>query len=463
MIEKNELPEGWSEKQLSDLLDRMSNGASVVQHVEKIGLPISRIETIWNETIDLNRVKYIYENDSTFIEKYKLEVGDILFSHINSDIHLGKTAIYKLSNFVLIHGINLLLLRPKKDISSKFLNYQFKFKRYNGEFMAVAQKAVNQSSINQKKLSAFKFIFPSIDIQHRIVEKVETLFSELDNSVANLKAAKAQLKRYRQSVLKSAFEGKLTAAWREANCDKLETAEALMERIKAEREAAYASKSRKPKEISPLTADEIADLPELPKGWFWGKVNNLTLGVEYGTSAKSAKEGKVPVLRMGNIQNTIFDYSDLVYTNDDEEIEKYRLKKGDVLFNRTNSPELVGKTAIFLSEVEMIFAGYLIRCNQIESISIGKYLNYFLNSKIAKDHGNNVKTDGVNQSNINGEKLKNYPFPFTTIEEQLQIVNEIESRLSEADVMDRTINESLIKAEKMRQSILKKAFEGKLC
>ena len=90
------------------------------------------------------------------------------------------------------------------------------------------------------------------------------------------------------------------------------------------------------------------------------------------------------------------------------------------------------------------------------------YLNFFLNSKIAKNYGNSVKTDGVNQSNINGEKLINYPFPYTSLTEQYQIVNEIESRLSEADAMEKAIDESLAKAECLRQSILKKAFEGKL-
>jgi type I restriction enzyme S subunit len=147
---------------------------------------------------------------------------------------------------------------------------------------------------------------------------------------------------------------------------------------------------------------------------------------------------------------------------DEEEIKKYILKKGDVLFNRTNSPELVGKTAIYQGERPTIFAGYLIRLNQINKLVLPKYLNYFLNSITAKKHGNGVKTDGVNQSNINGEKLSNYPFPYTPLEEQEQIVEAIESRLSICDRLEDTIVENLQKAEALRQSILKQAFEGKL-
>ena len=90
------------------------------------------------------------------------------------------------------------------------------------------------------------------------------------------------------------------------------------------------------------------------------------------------------------------------------------------------------------------------------------YLNYFLNSPIARQHGNTVKTDGVNQSNINGEKLINYPFPFCGIEEQNQIVQELESKLSEADQLDQTLATALQQADALRQSILKKAFHGQL-
>ena len=131
------------------------------------------------------------------------------------------------------------------------------------------------------------------------------------------------------------------------------------------------------------------------------------------------------------------------------------------MFNRTNSPELVGKTAIYRDEQKAIFAGYLIRINQYDVIN-AKYLNYYLNSFTAKMYGNMVKTDGVNQSNINGKKLCSYPFPLCTPEEQELVVKEIESRLSVCDKIEQTVNESLQKAESLRQSILKQAFEGGL-
>ena len=324
-------------------------------------------------------------------------------------------------------------------------------------------------------LTDYPVSFPSINEQHRIVAKIEELFSELDQGVASLKTAREQLKVYRQSLLKNAFEGKLTATWRAAHRDQLETAAALQQRIAHERQSRYQQqladwqtagqpgpKPKLPKPLPPLTAEELAELPELPAGWFGGRLGWMTCGVEYGTAAKSAEQGACPVLRMGNIQNGKFNWASLVFTDDLEEIAKYRLSEGDVLFNRTNSPELVGKSAVFKGGRSALFAGYLIRVNQIPSIVLSGYLNYFLNSPIARQHGNTVKTDGVNQSNINGEKLINYPFPFCGIEEQNQIVQELESKLSEADQLDQTLATALQQADALRQSILKKAFHGQL-
>lgn len=259
---------------------------------------------------------------------------------------------------------------------------------------------------------------PPLPEQHRIVEKIEELFSELDAGIANLKAAREQLKVYRQSVLKWAFEGR-------------------------------------------LTNEKVKD-GELPEGWRWVTIGDICKDVEYGSSAKSDDFGKVPVIRMGNIQNGIINWDELKYSNDEKEIAKYFLKADDVLFNRTNSPELVGKTAIYRGERPAIFAGYLIRIKWIKDSIRPKYLNYFLNSGSARSYGNSVKTDGVNQSNINGQKLKSYPLPLPSLFKQDQVINEIESRFSLADQMEQSIDESIQQAEALRQSVLKSAFEGRL-
>jgi type I restriction enzyme S subunit len=221
-------------------------------------------------------------------------------------------------------------------------------------------------------------------------------------------------------------------------------------------------KLRVPKTLAPLSLSALAELPAVPACWIWGKLGWMTCGVEYGTAAKSAGAGSVPVLRMGNIQGGKLDWSDLVYTSDKAEIAKYRLTEGDVLFNRTNSPELVGKTAVYRGERPALFAGYLIRVNQIATVVDSQYLNLFLNSPIARRHGNRVKTDGVNQSNINGDKLMNFPFPYCPIEEQREIVRILDERLTSIDRTELALNQEISRAEALRQSVLNQAFCGRL-
>ncbi|WP_308375614.1 restriction endonuclease subunit S [Microbulbifer sp. RZ01] len=371
-------------------------------------------------------------------------------------------------------------VKPKKAVDEKFTYYLLKSLRLKQFETSTAIPGLNRADAHRLRIGV-----PPLQEQKDIVAKIETLFSELDKGIESLKTARQQLKAYRQAVLKHAFEGKLTEQWRQQNPDKLESPEQLLDRIQQEREQRYQqqleewksavkvweengkegkkpSKPKALKEISVLDGEVLSSLPESPPSWMWGRLGLMTCGVEYGTSAKSSGEGDVPVVRMGNLQSGIIDWSDLVFTSDKEEIEKYSLKAGDVLFNRTNSPELVGKTAIYKGEREALFAGYLIRVNHISSIVDGRYLNYFLNSLIAKGYGNTVKTDGVNQSNINGEKLQGYPFPFCSLGEQVVVVDALDEKVSAIDRMSDEVSLQLDKAVALRQSILKKAFSGQL-
>ena len=379
-------------------------------------------------------------------------------------------------------GRGLAALHPCGKIEPKFLLYLFRSIQptLSGKGTGSTFKAITKGFVE-----GLEFDLPPLPEQQRIVTKVEELFSELDKGVESLKTARAKLNVYRQAVLKHAFEGKLTAQWREENKDKLETPEQLLARIQQEREARYeqqlqewkaeikereergksGKKPQRPKKLAKVTGlahDVTAKLPPLPKSWMWEKLGWMTCGVEYGTAAKSTTTGRVPVLRMGNIQNAKFDWADLVYTSGDTEIAQYRLHDGDVLFNRTNSPELVGKTAIYKGERPAVFAGYLIRVNHIRAVVDAQYLNLFLNSHVARQHGNSVKTDGVNQSNINGAKLSNYPFPYCSIEEQREVASILEKTFSVLDETEAEVVQELQKAAALRQSILKKAFSGQL-
>ncbi|ROI11272.1 restriction endonuclease subunit S [Microcystis aeruginosa FACHB-524] len=468
----SDLPTGWRLVAIDDTGDYINGYAFKPSDWEEKGKPIIRIQNLTSDK-PFNRTTKFIES------KYHIVNGDILVSWsatLDAFIWKGEDAWLNQHIFKVVPN--------PKIVVKNFLFYLLKYEIHN---LTNSDRlhGSTMKHINRKPFLSHQILLPPLPEQHRIVEKIEELFSELDNGVASLKKVLEQLKTYRQAVLKWAFEGKLTEKWRNTHQDSLEDADTLLEQIKAERKRHYQqqledwkqalkewenngketkkpTKPQQPKDLPPLTKEELSNLPSLPNGWMWVKLGYMTIGTEYGTSSKSQKEGKIPVLRMGNIQNGIIDWSDLVFTSNEDEIRQYLLQENDVLFNRTNSPELVGKTAIYSGKVPAIFAGYLIRINQINSIVNAKYLTYFLNSTIAKNHGNKVKTDGVNQSNINGEKLCNYPFPYISLQEQTQIVQEIESRLSVCDQLEATLTENLDKAEALRQSILKRAFEGKL-
>lgn len=184
-------------------------------------------------------------------------------------------------------------------------------------------------------------------------------------------------------------------------------------------------------------------------------LSELCDSVEYGTSAKSEKEGKVPVVRMGNIQNGKINWDDLVYTNDEKEISKYSLNYNDVLFNRTNSPELVGKVGIYKGEQPAVFAGYLIRINYKADLIHPTFLTYVLNSETIRDYGFSVMSKSVNQANINGTLLKSYRIPCPPLSEQQKIVQQIEQLENQISELQKQLEQ----IPKQKEMILKKYLE----
>ncbi len=204
--------------------------------------------------------------------------------------------------------------------------------------------------------------------------------------------------------------------------------------------------------------DCVLDSILYDKKWKIEQLGNVCEKVEYGTSSKSKSEGILPVLRMGNIQNGRFEWDNLVYSDIIEENKQYLLKHNDVLFNRTNSPELVGKTAIYKSEQPAIFAGYLIRIHRKENLLDADYLNYYLNSKMAIEYGKTVVISSVNQANINGTKLKTYPIPLPTLNEQQTIVRQLDTLRNETKKLEAIYEKKLKNLEEMKKSLLHKVY-----
>ena len=199
----------------------------------------------------------------------------------------------------------------------------------------------------------------------------------------------------------------------------------------------------------------------LPKGWEWYKLEDIVCELKYGTSEKSSSIGKITVLRMGNITDIgTIDYSNLVYSSNDEDIKQYSLKKGDLLFNRTNSSEWVGKTAIYKGEQPAIYAGYLIRVRPI--LISSNYLNIVMNSSYYRNWCYNVKTDAVNQSNINAQKLSKLMVPIPPLGEQERIVVELAKWTSLIASIKNDKEDLQTTIKQTKSKILDLAIHGKL-
>lgn len=267
-----------------------------------------------------------------------------------------------------------------------------------------------------KFLKASRFPLAPLPEQRRIVAKIDSLTGKSKRACDHLDHIPRLVEKYKQAILAAAFRGDLTREWREGRS---------------------------------LAATRSVLLGEVAEGF------------NYGSAAKSAKQGRVPVLRMGNIQDGKLDWEDLVFTDDAAEIAKYRLKNGDVLFNRTNSPALVGKTALFTGKREAIYAGYLIKVRCKPQL-LPAFLTYCLNAPNGRAYSWEVKTDGVSQSNINAKKLAAFRFDLPSVQEQEEIVRRIERALSWINriTVDTTSARKLI--DHLDQSVLAKAFKGEL-
>ena len=311
----------------------------------------------------------------------------------------------------------ILEILNEEEINKKFL---FHVLHTVNKTKLVTGTAQPQVTINNAV--ELTFTIPNLETQQAIVSKIEELFSELDKGIEDLKTAQQQLKTYRQSVLKWAFEGK-------------------------------------------LTNENVKD-GELPKGWEMVNMSKVIEKPKYGTSKKCdyGITGK-GVLRIPNIAKGIVDSTDLKFAKfDEKEIETYSLKEGDILTIRSNgSVDLVGKCALISKkDVCYLYAGYLIRLRPLMNKVNPKYLINILTSIDLRNQieDKSKSTSGVN--NINSEELSTLKIQLPPLEEQRLIVQEIDSRLSVADKMEESIAHSLLQAESLRQSILKKAFSGEL-
>ena len=351
--------------------------------------------------------------------------NDVLFAKITPCMENGKAAIARnLKNGIGFGSTEFHVIRPFSILIPAYIYHFVRQVGFRKEAMVHFTGSVGQKRVPKQFLQNKYIPLPPLPEQHRIVAKIETLFTRLDAGVAALTTLKTQLKRYRQAVLKSAMEGKLTAKWREE------------------------------RNIS------------IMHDWDNLLMKDILVDIKYGTSKKCAyNDTLTPVLRIPNVVNGTIDTNDMKYTSlEPKDFEKLRLKCGDILIIRSNgSLNLVGRSALITKKVEdYCYAGYLIRLRINNQKADSKFINYLIHSHLMRMQIEKKakSTSGVN--NINSKEISSLRINLPQLSEQIEIVKMIEEKFSNIDETVTIISQSLTRAERLRQSILKRAFEGKL-
>lgn len=442
-----------------------------------------------NWEIDKGKTASLRKIKKDSIEKRNLQLDDILveISGGGPEQPVGRTVVieqtvlnhFKDKNLVCTNFLRL--IRPSIYVNSTYLNHYLKYFYSTGKIIPYQSGSNNLRNLKFNDYLTIEIPFSPLPIQRAIVSKIEALFSDLDNGIANFKKAQEQLKIYRQAVLKKAFEGELTKEWR-AKQTHLPTAEELLKQIKEERQNHYnqqiedwkkavkdwekngsvGKKPLKPKkltELSKLKDEAIAELPELPSKWVY---DYLAYAGELGRGKSKHRPrndkklfgGEYPFFQTGDVkaQKVLKHFTQ---TYNEVGLKQSKLwEKGTLCITIAANIAETG----FLG-IDACFPDSIVGYNPYEKIVDARYIEYFFQSAKNKI---SAFAPATAQKNINLTTLENLVIPFCSLQEQIQIVQEIESRLSVCDKMEQSINESIEKAEALRQSILKKAFEGKL-
>jgi type I restriction enzyme S subunit len=332
-------------------------------------------------------------------------------------------------------------------------SYLFYFLRAKFQYINQRPRGVGIPHVEPNLFWYIPFPLPPLPEQHRIFDKIEELFTRLDAGVEALNKIKLQLRRYHQAVLKSAFEGKLTAAWREAHKGELEPASMLLERIREER-----VKSGKHKELPPL---DTSNLPKLPEGWAWTTIGTLFEVAVGGTPSRQKPEywsGNIAWVSSGEVANCrIAGAREYITASGVQNSNAKPHTPGTVLLAMIGEGKTRGQAAILGIHAATNQNVASILCH--DSIIPSQYVFLWL---IARYKETRTKGSGDMQPALNSVRVRLLTIPLCPLPEQHQIVEEIDRRFSVAEEIEKVMEQSLIQSERLRQSILKRAFEGKL-
>ena len=486
MSEIKDIPKHWEIKKLGEVCEITSSRRIFQEEYVSSGIPFYRTKEVkeLSENKELS-VELFISNEKYNEIKSKNDVpkiGDILISAVGT---IGISYIIKDEKSFYFKDGNLIWLKNLNCIKSKYLNfYLMHFIRFKQEIIT-SGSAYNALTI--VKLKAFELPLPPLSEQQAIVAKIEELLSELDNGKQQLLTAQQQLKVYRQSLLKWAFEGKLTKTWRESKSN-LPTANDLLLQIERGKEIFYQNQinewelnlrrwvdngqvGKKPSKPKALTCPDKPNVQQnekkwnIPENWIWSQIGTLCFvtklaGFEYTDYVKYDDKGDLPVLKAENVgllgfKETVFSK---VKTESIEMLTRSQLLGGELIIVFVGAG--TGNVAMVPFNHKYFLGPNIGMARPYFNIN-SKYLELFYQSTFGKNLMLSA-VKAVAQPSLSMGTIRQTPIAFPSIEEQAKIVEELESKLTVCDKIEETISQSLQQAETLRQSILKKAFEGRL-
>ena len=424
------------------------------------------IASIDNRMFRVVSPKSYLGKDAPSRARQKVSNGDTLFSTVRT--YLKNIAMVPPEFDGEVASTGFCVLHPADEICHRFIFYFV----LNDEFVSTLsplQRGTSYPAVRDSDVLSQEVPLAPLAEQHRIVAEIEKQFTRLDASIAALKRAQANLKRYRASVLKAACEGKLVPTeteLAEAEGRDYEPAGQLLARILTERRARWQSQKKRGRRYKEPVAPDTSNLPELPGGWVWSRFDQVVWSLEGGTAfAATSTPTNRPVLRSSAVRQGLVDFDDCRFLSDDAKqgYDPY-VATGNLLFTRLSGTlEYVGNCAVVgkLHGRKIEFPDRIFRGRCVSSISPHFVQLAFADKTLRRSLEAKAKSTAGHQR-ISLADLREYCVPIPPLAEQHRIVAEVDRRLSVIQQAEAAVEANLARADRLRQSILKQAFSGQL-
>ncbi len=391
--------------------------------------------------------------------------GDVLFAKITPCMENGKMAVARgLHNGVGCGSTEFHVLRPRPGVDPHYVCHFVSSARFRAEAAHHMTGAVGQKRVPAAFLEQCQIPLPDLDEQRRIVAELEKQFSRLDEAVANLKRVKANLKRYKAAVLKAAVEGRLVPT--EADLARregrgYESGQELLRRSLEIRRSHWRGKTRYEDPPQP----DGAELPHLPEGWTWARLEALASikgGITVDKKRKDPTSRSVPYMRVANVQRGHLDLAEIKMIDAPQaDIEELRLRHGDILFNEGGDRDKLGRGWVWESQLpECIHQNHVFRARLFSDEISPKLVSCWGNT-FGRDYFLREGKQTTNLASINMTKLSAFPVPVPPTIEQNRIVAEIDRCFTFFSALSRDVDAAIDRAERLRATVLSDSLSGR--